>query len=673
MREPRPGSFLDRLTDRDTPLRTERIARVTRDLVPILGETRVLNEYATRRIYSRDLIELPVWLERFLFRTTPHVVVQPLTSDEVRAVCEIARRRRLPVIPRGVGSWAYGGAVPTTGGIVFDLSLMDAIAEVDRDQGVVAVDPGARWGVLDEHVSACGFSLPVTPSNRMATVGGWVATGGYGLGATGRGHLRRWVRAIEVVTIDGAVARLEPSDADFALWFGSEGQYGFVTRVWLKLLPRSPVSEPKLFTFESDDDALAFLSKLLESGARPEHAKFLDAAHMTALNTAHGFRGRAHGVRKIVPEGPSVLLHFSDAESLDRFERARATLSKWSDEAPLHVASYLWNARFHPMHIQVLGPSLLASEHVMPLAAYPAFIRRIRDLAERFGVTLFLEGTPVLRDDTHEILSIASFACDRRRALRHAMLLLLVQMLGRAGIRQGGRPYGVGIWNVPFFGSVHPRGEGRARLQVKRRLDPSGVVNPRKFHATRTRFWNVPGVFFRPPVYKACVDMALFMSRFLGQFSRAMGLGPLAEKSPLERWAAECTNCGNCVSVCPAYQVTGHEGTTGRQKLKVGLRALYGGKVSKEESDRAFLCVYCNACTDICQTGIPLTRAYEEIEALLEPLHGRPSEKIEVLVGSLGTNERYLRLIDSVTFESDPMRGRRRAPRPVLETVGSHE
>jgi len=708
MREPRPGSFLDRLRDRDTPERAEVVARLKEELSALLDEKRVFADYASRRMYSRDMVEVPVWLERVLFRTTPHVVVQPRTADEVRKVCEVSRRFKLVVIPRGIGSWAYGGAVPTTCGIVFDLSLMDQIGEItpgggngngngnghatgkaaagttatDVTTAVIEVDPGARWGMLDEHVSACGFMLPVTPSNRMATVGGWIATGGYGLAATGRGHIRRWVHAIEVVTIDGEVTRLEEGSDDFDIWFGSEGQYGFITRVWLKLLTRTLVSEPTLLTFESDDDAIIFIRGLLAKGIRPEHAKYLDAAHMKAVNEAHSYRDSArkaniaHKAHKIVPEEPAVLLHFADTETLKAFDGARDALPKAKSESPLHVASYLWNERFHPMRVQVLGPSMLASEHLIPLDNYLEFIRRARGLASRFGIALLLEATPVLGDKAgagnDDLLSIVSFACDRRRPLRYAFLLLLVQMLTRGGVRPGGRPYGVGIWNVPFFSSVNPKELGRDRLAAKRRFDPNGMVNPRKTYSTRTRFWNIPGIFFRPAIFKGLTDTMLAISGLIGQIARAAGVGPIPAKSPIERWAAECTNCGNCVAVCPAYQVTEHEGTTGRQKLKVGLRALHGWEVTKEQSDWVFQCVYCNACTDICQTGIPLTEAYEEIEKLLEKLHGKPTEKINAFVGSLGTNERYLRLIDSEIFESDPIRGERRTTvqrGPALDLV----
>jgi FAD/FMN-containing dehydrogenase/ferredoxin len=657
-------SFWDRLTDRDTPKRRVRIEALRRELVAILDERRVIDEYAARRIYSRDMVELPVWLERLLFRTTPHLVLQPMTMQEISRACEVARRHDIPVIPRGIGSWAYGGAVPTIGGIVFDLSLMDGVDAPDPAAGTVTVDAGARFGVVDETLSAQGLTLAVSPSNRMATVGGWVATGGYGVSATGRGHLRRWVQALDVITIDGAVRAVEAADPEFPLWFGSEGQYGFIARVRLKVLRRPVVSEPRLLYFARDEAALGYLSTLLELGIRPEHAKFLNADHMAAINAAHAFRradpGPAHAV---LDERPAVLLHFSDLPSIESFEAARGALAEPDGEAPLHAASYLWHERFHPLRVQVLGPSMLAAEHLVSTADYPLYASRARSLAKRFGVTLFLEATPVLRDEgDHEMLSIASFKCDRRKGAQYGLYLLLVQMLNRIAVRLGARPYGVGIWNSPFFAHVHPRRAGRERIAMKRQIDPRGLLNPRKFNRVRTRFWNVPGFFFRPNVFKGFTDAALLLSRPLGRLARALGVAPIAERHPLDRWAAECTNCGNCVSVCPAYQVTQHEGTTGRQKLKIGLRALHGERIPKAESDRVFLCLYCNACTDICQTGIPLTESYRMIEDLLEAQNGKPMPAIETFVGGLGTNPRYLRLVGSEAFDSDVKRGRRRPP-----------
>ena len=46
------------------------------------------------------------------------------------------------------GTWGYGGAVPTQGGILVDLGLMDSI-EVVPETMQITVGPGARF--LDIH------------------------------------------------------------------------------------------------------------------------------------------------------------------------------------------------------------------------------------------------------------------------------------------------------------------------------------------------------------------------------------------------------------------------------------------------------------------------------------------------------------------------------------------
>ena len=96
------------------------------------------------------------------------------------------------------------------------------------------------------------------------------------------------------------------------------------------------------------------------------------------------------------------------------------------------------------------------------------------------------------------------------------------------------------------------------------------------------------------------------------------------EEFDLARAVDDCTYCGNCISVCPAYTVTGHEQTTARGKLFLASRFLAGEEVEKSESDWAFHCTLCAACADVCQTEIPLF-IYCYLPVLSGTVERRPS------------------------------------------------
>jgi FAD/FMN-containing dehydrogenase len=96
-----------------------------------------------------------------------------------------------------------------------------------------------------------------SPSSRFSTVAGWVATGGIGIGSVSGGHLSRWVSELEVVTSDGQVRTLRPSDKRFKSLFGSEGRLAVIVSVTLQARPKPKEPFPTLLFF--DDRAKALL------------------------------------------------------------------------------------------------------------------------------------------------------------------------------------------------------------------------------------------------------------------------------------------------------------------------------------------------------------------------------------------------------------------------------
>lgn len=108
------------LSNRSTQTRAEQLRT---GLLERLGtNARIISDESHRRIFSRDLADIPSLIERALFCTTPSIIVQPRNTQEIAAVLKFANEHNIPIFPRGVASSAFGGPVPTSEGIVLDLS-----------------------------------------------------------------------------------------------------------------------------------------------------------------------------------------------------------------------------------------------------------------------------------------------------------------------------------------------------------------------------------------------------------------------------------------------------------------------------------------------------------------------------------------------------------------------
>jgi FAD/FMN-containing dehydrogenase/ferredoxin len=630
------------LTDLDTPRRKAEIDALARDLSGrVSGASTVASSPFERRLYSRDLARVPRLIETLLFRTTPLIAVHARSERDLISILRFAAERKISVYPRGVSSSAFGGTVPTRNGIALDLSPMSEILEIDPHDLTARIQPGVRWADLASALESFGLSTATTPSSRFSTVAGWVATGGLGIESFKYGHIRESVVSARVVLPSGESLELLPPDEHFGYLFGTEGQFGIITELVLRVRPKASDSIAHLFYFDDAPAALGFLDRVIREKHRPSHLAFYDRSRLAEENAL--LRD------KLFDEREAVLVHFDDKESEEDFLRSVA-MNGSPCRADNAAASYLWSERYFSLKAQRLGPNLLAGEVLLSRAELPRFIRRARRLAKRFGAELGIEA---ILAGASLCTVIASFPCDSRKPLSYLMNLLLAQLLVRLGTRLGGSPYGIGTWNAPFIRKRYPGQALRGMQRLKKKIDPLNILNPGKFFRLRARFFNIPGPVFHPLIYGASLGILNALSPLLGLAARLVrpergpSWSPPAPEAGngaalLSEASLRCTFCGACVSVCPAYILTRDELVTGRAKLRLAEAAGSRQEISGAEAARAFQCLRCSLCEEVCQTRLPLVDCYIALESQLEGRFGRPAEIIARFVGSVDENRDWI-------------------------------
>ncbi|MFC1746428.1 FAD-binding protein [Candidatus Riflebacteria bacterium] len=646
------------LTDRDTPKKSEKIILQAEDLKRLLSPgSRVIVDYFERRLYSRDVACVPAWMEKLLNRTTPLIVAQPRKETDIAAVLRFAARHYLPVFPRGVSSSAFGGSVPTVNGITLDLSAMTEIFEVNREKMTVNLQCGVRWGELAEHLAQFGLAPLTTPTSRFSTVAGWVATGGLGIDSFAYGHVAEAIEKIRVVLPDNRVIEFKRGQPGLREFFGTEGQFGIISELTLRVKKLASHSSPVLLTFENMEAAFAFTEKLAAEKLQPTHLAFLDPVRMEEENLH--FKDRSGNDSPIVSELDSLLLHFDDLEKEQRFKNFLKNDSDFSSSRQA-ASYYMWSEIFFPLKFQRLGPGMLAAEVKLPANLVPEFIRRARRLARRFGSKLAIEAifSRIKKEEgeveKHAAVVIASFRCDPGNRLDYLLRLLLVQLIVYRAIRLGGRPYGFGIWNTPFLPRSIPRSFRKRLVRRKLELDPGFILNPRKFFRVKTRFFNIPGIVFSPSVFWAAMSLLHLFSPVVGGIARVLGREPENTWSLpsneeenglrlLRETAARCTFCGACVSNCPAYLLTTDERVTARGKLRMSEVLKEKKEIQRDEFAVPFQCLRCSLCEEVCQTGLPLTECYPALENWVEQEFGRPEKEIERFIKRIDDNREWLR------------------------------
>jgi len=241
--------------------------------------------------YGRDESPLPQFYP-------PECAVLCESREQVAAVLRICLERKVPVTPRGAGSGMVGGALPIEGGIVLSTEKMQRIKEIDPQDLIAVVEPGVVTGRLQEAVEEQDLFYPPDPASlEFCSIGGNASTNAGGPRAFKYGVTREYVLGLEVGLMGGELLRCGRRTAkgvtgyDLVAGFvGTEGTFGVITELTLKLLPRPPAAATVLGVFANVPAAGQAISALLRSGLRPRVLELADRASIDHVRAKSRYR-----------------------------------------------------------------------------------------------------------------------------------------------------------------------------------------------------------------------------------------------------------------------------------------------------------------------------------------------------------------------------------------------
>jgi len=420
--------------------------------------------------YDHDIGEMPA-LVMSMVDNTPEAVVAADTVDDVRNTLTAARELGIPVTPRGQASSGYGGAIPTRGGIVLDMTGMNRIISMDGDNLTVDVEPGAVWDELSRQLNKSGMDNCIVPTSApSSTVGGWFAMGGVGLGSLVYGSIRDVVQEIDVVALDGEVATLSGEETD--LHYQTCGILGVVTR--LRLTCRV-AEEMRPFAVALPDAAAV---QAFSQAACEELTPYAISVH------SPGYVGmrKEMGEDEAVPGDSFLVISAIPVGSADEDALRRVAMAHGGEVLADEIARHSWNDRFYPMRIKKLGPSVLVGEFYLPLDSLSSVVEEIQTDLQRdlLGMEIFvLKGGQVAA-----LVYILDDAGSFFYQFRMAKALRPV----RAAERGGGSLYTAGLWFASRSREILGAEKYDAVIRRKKVVDPNGLLNPGKIVPPRVRF-----------------------------------------------------------------------------------------------------------------------------------------------------------------------------------------
>lgn len=198
--------------------------------------------------------------------------VSPSNVEEVGRLAEVAARYSVPLVPFGAGT----GLEPpqTEGAILVRFDMMRDLRAPRPEEPWIEAQPGVTWLQLEDALRHRGRGLVVYPTSApRATVGGWLAKDGLGVGSYEYGWLRENVLSAGVVLAGGE--RREIAGDEVGSFVAPGSAAGIVVGARLKTR-RSDADVPFVAEFAEAGDLAESVAGIFGSSVPLWHLAFLN-------------------------------------------------------------------------------------------------------------------------------------------------------------------------------------------------------------------------------------------------------------------------------------------------------------------------------------------------------------------------------------------------------------
>ena len=448
------------------------------ELAAWIPPERLVTDQSELRAYECD--GFPLHKER------ASAVVLSESRDEVIAVVRWCHANSIPFVPRGAGTGLSGGATPVPGGVVIDLNRMRKIVKIDSENGYAVVEPGVVNINITRAVEGCGLHYAPDPSSQKAcTIGGNVAENAGGPHCLKYGMTTDHILGLEVVLPDGTPVHLggpETTLGDFdlvGLFVGTEGTFGVVTEVTVKLLPTAPAVRTFLVIYEKMSEACNSVSEITREGIVPAALEILDELTVRAVEAsvfAAGYPQNAGAVLLVEIDGFAAALDEQEAAIRDVAKRNHAIdFRVATDEAD---RTQLWRGRKGAFGaLGRINTDLYILDGVVPRTKLAKILEEIYDIAERHRITV----TNVFHAGDGNLHP--SICYDGRDKDERARVIEAGKEILRACVREGGSisgEHGIGVEKMEFMPLLFSPEDLQLQKDLRAAVDPRALSNPGK-------------------------------------------------------------------------------------------------------------------------------------------------------------------------------------------------
>ncbi|KAG6613421.1 glycolate oxidase, subunit GlcD [Phytophthora cinnamomi] len=436
---------------------------------------------------SRSVLEQHGTDESYHEVTPPDAVAFVQSTDEVSAVVKICAATNTPIIPFGAGTSIEGHISAVVGGVSVDLSGMNEILKLDRENMSVKVEAGVTREQLNADLRATGLMFPVDPGAN-ATIGGMVATNASGTTTVKYGNMKTNVLSLTAVMADGRIiktgSRTRKSSAGYDLTRLLIGAEGTLAIVELRLCGIPEAEKAMICSFDKMKDAIDTCTAVMQSGIPVARMEMMDENVVDAVNKYSNLNN---------PLRPSLIIeHHGSANELEQQSSIVQEIARDFGATGIEVATTaedrkrLWSGRhsvWHAVLSQVPGSRGFSADVAVPFSKLTdAVVETQQDLkdSDLIGIIVGHVGD----GNFHVLIPFTEENKEHLERMKKFSHRLVKRALACGGTCTG--EHGIGIGKMDYLPMEHGDAVD-VMLAIKKALDPLDVLNPGKIFYGKAR------------------------------------------------------------------------------------------------------------------------------------------------------------------------------------------
>jgi len=208
-------------------------------------------------------------------------------EKETIQLIDLAKKHNVCLVPFGGGTSVSNALkIPENEKrmvVSVDTRRMNKVESIDEKNLLATVQSGILGVELERQLQDQGYTAGHEPDSiEFSTLGGWISTNASGMKKHRYGNIEDIVQNVTLITPNGTINQVRPLTRSSigvkaqSVVFGSEGNFGIITKATIKIHKKPEASTFESILFHSWEDGVKFMYEVAHSNMIPASSRLMD-------------------------------------------------------------------------------------------------------------------------------------------------------------------------------------------------------------------------------------------------------------------------------------------------------------------------------------------------------------------------------------------------------------